>query len=255
VLHTTVPGRIADLAAFLRAERPFQTLLFCGTRHETEEVQQAIAELGLEAEFLHGELSANRRRQLVERFRGGDLPVLVASDLAARGLDLPGVDLVVNYSLPPGVHEYLHRAGRTGRAGRPGTVVSMLIGQQHDRFEKLKAVFAFESVEVVRGRVVVHKAKTREERDLEFRQLPRVKPKPDHIPLLQRPVAERRPRREERSAKEARPVKPGERGLDRSRRGPRRNEVRREALQAAQAKKGAKKGPKRGRKGPGPSRP
>ncbi|MBI5547719.1 MAG: DEAD/DEAH box helicase [Deltaproteobacteria bacterium] len=176
VLRTNVRSRVADLGKFLRAERPYQVLLFCGTRHESEEVQDALVELGLQAEFLHGELSATKRRQLIEHFRGGDLPILVASDLAARGLDLPGVDLVVNYSLPDGAAPYLHRAGRTGRAGKPGQVVTLLIEQQQKLFEKLRQTLTFQAVEVHDGRVVRHALKSREERDLEYRQLPRYSP-------------------------------------------------------------------------------
>lgn len=172
VMRTTVAERVHDLGEFLRVENPYQVLIFCGTRHESEELQDALVELGLEAEFLHGDLSPNKRRQVIEHFRSGELPVLVASDLAARGLDLPGVELVVNYSLPETPAAYLHRAGRTGRAGRPGAVVSMLIEQQQDRFEKLKQTLTFRLLEVKGGRVVLRDLKTREERDLEFRQLP-----------------------------------------------------------------------------------
>jgi ATP-dependent RNA helicase DeaD len=174
VLFTTVSGRIQDLGKFLKSERPFQALIFCGTKHETEEVREAISEAGLEAEFLHGDLSPNKRKQLLAKFRSGDLPVLIASDLAARGLDLPGVDLVVNYSLPQGTAQYQHRSGRTGRAGRAGIVLSLVIGQQHERFEKLKATFEFESVEVLaNGGVVRHQMMSREDRDLLHRKLPR----------------------------------------------------------------------------------
>ena len=172
VLHTTVKRRVADLAELLQVERPYQVLLFCGTRHEAEEVQDALCGLGLEAQFLHGELSANKRRQLIELFRSGELPILVATDLAARGLDLPGVDLVVNYSLPDGPTAYLHRAGRTGRAGRPGVVVTLLIEQQQTDFEHLRQTLTFQTVEVRNGQLVVRALKSREERDLEFRKLP-----------------------------------------------------------------------------------
>jgi ATP-dependent RNA helicase DeaD len=173
VLRTTVSRRVADLGELLRVARPYQALLFCGTRHEVEEVQEALVELGLEAEFLHGDLAATRRRRLIERFRSGELPVLVATDLAARGLDLPGVDLVVNYSLPEGPAPYLHRAGRTARAGKAGVVVTLLIEQQLARLEKLKGTVTFEKVEVHGEKLVVRPIKSREERDLEFRQLPR----------------------------------------------------------------------------------
>jgi ATP-dependent RNA helicase DeaD len=191
VLRTTVARRVADLTELLRAERPYQVLLFCGTRHEAEEVQDAlVGGAGLEAQFLHGELSATKRRQLIERFRSGELPILVATDLAARGLDLPGVDLVVNYSLPEGPAPYLHRAGRTARAGKAGVVVTLLVEQQQGRFEKLRQTFTFETVAIRGGRVVVRPIKSREERDLEFRQLPRRLP--GAVPSPQKPSAPKR---------------------------------------------------------------
>lgn len=169
VLFTSVDDRIANLVGYLNAERPYQALIFCGTRNETEEVRSALDELGLEAEFLHGELSPVKRRKLLETFRSGDLPVLVASDLAARGLDLPGVDLIVNYSLPAGSAAYLHRAGRTGRAGRPGVVLSLVIEQQHTQYERLKETFTFEKMEISsRGKLFSHPQRTREERDRLF---------------------------------------------------------------------------------------
>jgi ATP-dependent RNA helicase DeaD len=173
VLRTNVKHRMLDLAAFLRAERPYQLLLFCGTRHEAEEVQEGLVELGFEAEFLHGELSPAKRRRLIQTFRDGELPILVASDLAARGLDLSGVDLVINYSFPRSAAEYLHRAGRTGRAGRPGVVVTLLIEQQQDRFENLRQTFEFQKVELHGDQYVVRAIKSREERDLQFRRVPR----------------------------------------------------------------------------------
>ena len=195
VRFTKVEDRVADLVTLLAAYRPYQTLIFCGTRHETEEVQAALGELGLEAEFLHGELSPVKRRALLAHFRSGDLPVLVASDLAARGLDLPGVELVVNYSLPPDVAGYLHRTGRTGRAGRPGTAVSLVIGQQHELFEKLKATFLFESLDVARGRVVSHTMKSREARDEEYRKPPEARPRPPPTTTAPPPRFERRDKR------------------------------------------------------------
>ncbi|HEY3449999.1 MAG TPA: DEAD/DEAH box helicase [Myxococcales bacterium] len=198
VMRTTVADRVRDMGEFLRVENPYQVLIFCGTRHESEELQDALVELGLEAEFLHGDLSPNKRRQVIEHFRSGELPVLVASDLAARGLDLPGVELVVNYSLPETPAAYLHRAGRTGRAGRPGAVVSMLIEQQQDRFEKLKQTLKFRLLEVKNGHVVLRDLKTREERDLEFRQLP---PRP--LPQGEAPREDRGPRGEASGEREA----------------------------------------------------
>ena len=176
VLRTSVGSRLQDLGQFLEVARPYQALLFCGTRHEAEEVQDALVRGGLDAEFLHGELPATRRRKLLDRFRTGELPLLVATDLAARGLDLPGVEVVINYSLPETPVAYMHRAGRTGRAGKPGLVVTLLIEQQHQRLEHLRATGPFEKVEVHGDRLVVRPIKSREERDLEFRRLPSHRP-------------------------------------------------------------------------------
>jgi ATP-dependent RNA helicase DeaD len=176
ILRTTPKERVADLVKFLRAERPYQMLLFCGTRHETEELQEALSSLDLDAQFLHGDLSPTRRRKLIESFREGELPILVATDLAARGLDMPGVDVVVNYSLPEGPSAYLHRAGRTGRAGKPGVVLTLLIEQQHQRFQNLQQTFSFQKVELRGGKALIRPLKSREERDREFRRLPRLRP-------------------------------------------------------------------------------
>jgi ATP-dependent RNA helicase DeaD len=188
VLRTNVEDRMKDLSALLRAEKPYQALVFCGTRKETELVQAALVELQHDAEFLHGELSPVKRRKLLERFRRGDLPILVASDLGARGLDLPGVDLVVHHSLPDGALPYLHRAGRTGRAGKPGVVVTLLIEQQQARFRKLQETLTFESIEVHGGHAHVKALKTREERDLQYRQKSHAAPaeEPRRPPMRQR---------------------------------------------------------------------
>lgn len=176
IFRTTVKRRLEDLTAFIRASKPYQTILFCGTRHETEEVQQALLALNMSAELLHGELPPPKRRALVRHFAAGDFPLLVATDLAARGLDLPGVDLVLNYSLPRTIADYTHRAGRTGRAGKTGTVVTMLIEQQQDRYETLRHSYHFEKIELHGNRVLVRPIKTREERDKQFRKQPKRAP-------------------------------------------------------------------------------
>ena len=215
VLFTNVAERVANLAGYLKADRPYQTIVFCGTRHETEEVKAALDEAGLEASFLHGELSPLKRRQLLDRFRTGDLPVLVASDLAARGLDLPGVDLIVNYSLPAGSAAYLHRAGRTGRAGREGTVLSLVIEQQHVAFERLKGTFAFESMAVSsNGKLYSHPARSQAERDQLVGQKPEKPPRGAARPFDPevregREGREGRPGREGREGREGRPPRTG----------------------------------------------
>lgn len=214
VLFTSVNDRLADLVGYLKAEKPYQAIIFCGTRHETESVNQAMAEAGLESEYLHGELSPLKRRQLLDKMRSGDLPLLVASDLAARGLDLPGVDVVINYSLPKGPAPYLHRAGRTGRAGRPGTVVNLLIEQQRVLFERLTPTFPFRGIEVSKsGKVVSRALKTREERDLKFRKLP---DQPERKWTARKPAPKAVAMRDQKAAASSKKTSGGRPGVARS---------------------------------------
>lgn len=146
VLLTTTEQRIDDLVTWLKLERPYQAIIFCGSKKEGDDVTTALGSKGLDVEFFHGDLSQAKRDRLLSRFRSGDLPYLVATDIAARGLDLPGITHVVNYSLPLGVPAYIHRVGRTGRAGKKGVALSLIIGQQQDRLERLRHTFRFRSV-------------------------------------------------------------------------------------------------------------
>ncbi|MBC7543706.1 MAG: DEAD/DEAH box helicase, partial [Candidatus Sericytochromatia bacterium] len=148
IVYTSIDERTADLITWLKLERPYQALIFTGSRKEADELTPFLHEAGLDVEAFHGELSPVRRRQLIDRFRAGDLPILVATDIAARGLDLPGVTHVVNHSLPRGLGAYVHRTGRTGRAGRKGVAISLVIPQELDRLERLKTTFAFSALTI-----------------------------------------------------------------------------------------------------------
>lgn len=187
VLYTSVDERENDLARWLRAEKPFQALVFCGTREEAQKLDAALDEAGFQTECLHGELSPNKRRQILERFRSGDLPILVATDIAARGLDLPGLTHVVNFTLPRGVLPYVHRIGRTGRAGRTGVALSLVIGQQLKQLDRLREEIPFVAVEFLpsgkqRRRPVkslqAREAKKTAEREAAERKQPETAPKP-----------------------------------------------------------------------------
>lgn len=150
VVYTDPETRDADIAAWLRLERPYQCIVFTGSRQEAEALTTALAGESFEVEYFHGDLSPAKRRRLIDRFRSGDLPCLVATDIVARGMDLPGVTHVVNHSLPKTIGAYVHRTGRTGRAGRAGMAVSFVVPQEVDRLERLRQAFSFEAV-TVRG--------------------------------------------------------------------------------------------------------
>ncbi|MEK6886412.1 MAG: DEAD/DEAH box helicase [Nanoarchaeota archaeon] len=113
------------------------TLIFCATRHMVDQLGRNLEKNGVKARALHGGLTQAKRTQVMEMFHANQLDVLVASDVAARGLDIKGITFVVNYDLPRTSKDYVHRIGRTARAGAEGKVVSLLSAMDHDNFRKV----------------------------------------------------------------------------------------------------------------------
>ncbi|PNY80381.1 DEAD/DEAH box helicase [Deinococcus koreensis] len=118
-------SRTRVLADLLTVYNPEKAIVFTRTKREADELANELIHRGLEAEALHGDLAQTQRERALGAFRSGRVGVLVATDVAARGLDIPEVDLVVQYHLPQDPDSYVHRSGRTGRAGRTGTAVIM----------------------------------------------------------------------------------------------------------------------------------
>ncbi len=113
------------------------TLIFCATRRMVDSLGRNLQKQGIKAKALHGGLSQARRKQVMDLFHANKLDVLVASDVAARGLDIKGISHVVNFDIPRTSLDYVHRIGRTARAGSEGKVVSLLAHQDHDNFRKV----------------------------------------------------------------------------------------------------------------------
>ncbi|MFC6591122.1 DEAD/DEAH box helicase [Deinococcus lacus] len=118
-------SRTRVLADLLTVYNPEKAIVFTRTKREADELALELIHRGLEAEALHGDLAQSQRERALSSFRSGRASVLVATDVAARGLDIPEVDLVVQYHLPQDPESYIHRSGRTGRAGRTGTAIVM----------------------------------------------------------------------------------------------------------------------------------
>ncbi len=128
------PGRKAQLlAALLLRYRPESCVVFCNMRKDTEEVVGSLAHFGFSALALHGEMEQRDRDEVLVRFANRSCNVLVASDVAARGLDVEDLGAVVNYELPTDADTYLHRIGRTGRAGRAGLALSICTPRELSR--------------------------------------------------------------------------------------------------------------------------
>src|SRR5206468_4474066 len=109
------------------AGRDGRVLMFVGTKRSADRLARRLADHGLAAGSLHGGRSQAQRTRALDQFRSGGLRVLVATDVAARGLHIDDLDLVVNVDPPADGKDYLHRGGRTARAGRSGTVVTLVL--------------------------------------------------------------------------------------------------------------------------------
>ncbi|HJK89410.1 MAG TPA: DEAD/DEAH box helicase [Polyangiaceae bacterium LLY-WYZ-15_(1-7)] len=130
-----VPERhkLDALERLLAAEPLTGAIVFCRTRAGCAETADALAKRGLSVDALHGDLNQAARERVLMRFRAGRLQVVVATDVAARGIDVDTVSHVINYDLPPAPEEYVHRIGRTGRAGRDGVAISLVTPRERGR--------------------------------------------------------------------------------------------------------------------------
>jgi ATP-dependent RNA helicase DeaD len=123
--------KVAALARVLDMEDPTSTIVFCRTRTEVDELTETLGGRGYRAEALHGGLSQEQRDRVMRRFRDGVAEILVATDVAARGLDIENLSHVVNFDVPASTDAYTHRVGRTGRAGREGVAITLAEPREH----------------------------------------------------------------------------------------------------------------------------
>ncbi|MEB3236747.1 MAG: DEAD/DEAH box helicase [Candidatus Sericytochromatia bacterium] len=130
--------RVEALWALLASDRPGRTIIFTQMKHETRRVAQKLERcLERPVGFLNGNMSQAARNTMLARFKSGEIDVLVATDVAARGLDIEGVDLVLHHGVPTTVETYIHRSGRTGRAGREGTSVLLVTHDDHEAYHPI----------------------------------------------------------------------------------------------------------------------
>jgi ATP-dependent RNA helicase RhlB len=122
--HVSKDEKIALLLGLLKRVDVTRTLIFINTKRTAEDVTECLKEEGHDADLLSGDVPQRKRLRLLDRFTSGDLPILVATDVAARGLHIPEVSHVFNYDLPQDPEDYVHRIGRTARAGASGDAVS-----------------------------------------------------------------------------------------------------------------------------------
>ena len=134
-------------------------IVFCRTRRETKEVAEKLMQDGYNADALHGDLSQAQRDHVMNRFRQKHLQILVATDVAARGLDVNDLTHIINYNVPDELEAYIHRSGRTGRAGKHGISITIIHGREGNKINQLERMVgkAFERKEVPTGKDICEK--------------------------------------------------------------------------------------------------
>lgn len=130
LVEVPVARKMEALCLLLRYHRPNRTLVFCNTKRMVDELAEYLVQSGYAAESIHGDLKQSQRTSVMNRFKQGQVSILVATDVAARGIDVNDIDYVFNYDIPLKTEEYVHRIGRTGRAGKSGCAVTLCCGRR-----------------------------------------------------------------------------------------------------------------------------
>ncbi|MCY1081327.1 DEAD/DEAH box helicase [Archangium lansingense] len=130
-----------NLIYVLEAEEPQNAIIFCNTRDDTALVTAVLNRNGFDAELLNGDLPQKERERVMGKVKRGEVAFMVATDIAARGIDISGLEYVINYSLPEDPAVYLHRVGRTGRIGNKGTAINLFSGRELATYTTLEKKF------------------------------------------------------------------------------------------------------------------
>ncbi len=120
VVETTDRRKQEALFSVLDQDRPFMAIIFCRTKVRVDALEEEMHKRGYNCEKLHSDILQSKRERIMKSFRNGDIQYLIATDVAARGLDISGVGHIYNYDIPESPESYIHRIGRTGRAGESG---------------------------------------------------------------------------------------------------------------------------------------
>lgn len=131
IVETTQNEKLDRLCSLIDEYRPYLAMIFCHTKQRAIALNIALTQRGYEVDAFHGDLSQTKREQVMKRFREAKLQILVVTDIAARGLDIEGVTHIFNYDVPRNVESYIHRIGRTGRAGQTGMAVTFVVPGEH----------------------------------------------------------------------------------------------------------------------------
>ena len=147
--------RLDAVVRIIDSEEVSKAILFCRTKRETDQLNEVLVSRGFQSRALHGDIEQGMRQDIIRAFKDGRLDMLVATDVAARGLDVTGVSHVFNYHMPFDQAGYVHRIGRTARAGQKGKAITLVNPQEFCRLKRLqhaiKASFVHREIPLRRG--------------------------------------------------------------------------------------------------------
>ena len=142
------------LKRLIEAENIKSALVFCNAKKEVDKLVIKLRSRGYPAEALHGDIKQKKREQRMDRFKSEDIGILIATDVAARGIDVDNIEVVFNYDLPQGLETYVHRIGRTARAGRPGLAYTFASSRD---LGKLKDIMRITNTEIIKRELPSHR--------------------------------------------------------------------------------------------------
>jgi len=142
--EVSYPKKFSLLAHLIENEAPDLSIVFCNARREADDVARNLRDNGINTKSLHGGMSQNIREKTMKQFHKKKVDVLVATDVAARGLDIKDVSHIFNYSIPSNAEDYANRIGRTARAGNDGVAISLLSRDDHDAFRRVQSTYSYD---------------------------------------------------------------------------------------------------------------
>jgi len=138
VVKTSEGSKLDALFKIIEEENPFMAIIFCRTKQRAISLNQEMQEKGFNCDELHGDMPQSKREKVMKLFRSLKLQYLVATDIAARGLDIEGVTHIFSYDIPLDAGSYIHRIGRTGRAGQTGKAITFATLKDQEKLELIE---------------------------------------------------------------------------------------------------------------------
>ncbi|MEH7235877.1 DEAD/DEAH box helicase [Bacillus sp. JJ1562] len=174
VIETTDRRKQATLLHLIEEHRPFLAIIFCRTKIRAKKLHDALIANGYESDELHGDLPQSKREKAMKRFRDAKTQFLVATDVAARGLDVEGVTHVYNYDIPHDVESYVHRIGRTGRAGGDGVAITLVAPKDMEFLRMIeKGIHQKFEIQVIKGVSIPDREEYQKERNEQIKKTKR----------------------------------------------------------------------------------